>query len=174
MNYLISSKMKPSFLPLLVFLFASCSQDTGTRRLQAQVDSLQRRLDRVYRPGLGEFMSSIQVHHTKLWFAGTNSNWKLADFEIQEIQEALDDIRAFAGDRPEVKEMGMIVPAIDSVSIAIINHNPASFKRNYIFLTNTCNGCHRATGHAFNVIIIPTSPPVSNQSFLPADSIPGH
>ena len=37
-------------------------------------------------------MSGIQVHHEKLWFAGTAKNWRLADFEIHEIMEAVDDI----------------------------------------------------------------------------------
>ena len=35
-------------------------------------------------PGFEEFMSNIQAHHAKLWFAGQNHNWKLADFEIHE------------------------------------------------------------------------------------------
>jgi len=48
-----------------------------------------------YKPGFGEFMGGIQVHHEKLWFAGTNQNWKLAGFEIHEIKESMDDIRKY-------------------------------------------------------------------------------
>ena len=73
---------------ILLLALAACNQQGGnTQQLQAQIDSLQHKLDSTYKPGFGEFMSSIQVHHNKLWFAGTNNNWKLADFEITEIKE---------------------------------------------------------------------------------------
>ncbi|MBS1636979.1 MAG: hypothetical protein JST26_13765 [Bacteroidetes bacterium] len=39
------------------------------------------------------------------------------------------------------------------------------FKNHFETLTNTCNNCHRATSHGFNVIKIPNSPPFSNQEF---------
>jgi hypothetical protein len=147
-------------------ILAACNQQTGnTQQLQARVDSLQKKLDNSYKPGFGEFMSSIQVHHAKLWFAGINNNWDLADFEVHEIQESLDDIQEFNKDRPEVKAIGMISPAIDSVNQAIKLKDQQSFKSSYILLTNSCNNCHKATEHAFNVIIIPTNPPVSNQRF---------
>jgi len=110
------------------------SNDTDV--LQARIDSLQQRLDDAYKPGLGEFMSGIQVHHAKLWFAGSAGNWKLADFEIGEIRETLDGAQ-----------------------------NPAAFKTAFVLLTNTCNNCHRATKHEFNVIKIPDTPPITNQVF---------
>lgn len=150
-------------------MLAACNQQAGnTQQLQIQIDSLKSKLDNSYRPGFGEFMSSIQVHHAKLWFAGTNNNWKLADFEIHEIQEALDDIQQFNTDRPEAKAIGMINPVIDSVSNAIKQQNQQLFKNSYTLLTNTCNNCHKATEHEFNVVTIPAIPPISNQSFKPA------
>ena len=74
-----------------ILFLPSCAR-SGRRRgaLEAKIDSLQRRLDDAYRPGLGEFMSGIQVHHAKLWFAGNAQNWKLADFEVGEIRETLE------------------------------------------------------------------------------------
>jgi hypothetical protein len=150
--------------PLLIL--TACNQQTdNAKQLQAQIDSLQSKLDNSYKPGFGEFMSGIQVHHAKLWFAGTNNNWKLADFEIHEIQEALDDIQKFNTDRPEAKVIRMINPSIDSVSNAIKERNQQLFKNSYTLLTNTCNNCHKATEHEFNVVTIPSTLPVSNQSF---------
>ena len=84
-----------SFIPgLLLLLILACGRpqpDTG--RLQSQIDSLQRKFDNAYKPGLGEFMSGIQVHHAKLWFAGTAGNWGPSDFEIKEIRESIGDIQ---------------------------------------------------------------------------------
>ena len=35
-------------------------------------------------------MGGIQTHHAKLWFAGLNNNWKLAEYEIDEIKERFE------------------------------------------------------------------------------------
>jgi hypothetical protein len=148
------------FAAMLLFL-VYCAR-TGRRHgaLQAKVDSLQRRLDDAYRPGLGEFMSGIQVHHAKLWFAGNAQNWKLADFEVGEIRETLDDVRKYCADRPELTSLPMIEPAMDSVSSAVKKESLPQFKSAFILLTNTCNNCHRATKHEFNVIRVPLDAPV--------------
>ena len=148
------------------FILFSCGH-TGpdNSALQVRVDSLQRRLTNSYTPGLGEFMSGIQVHHEKLWFAGTAQNWKLANFEIDEIRESLDDIQRFCMDRPEVASVPMILPPMDSVAKAVAQQDLPRFKSAFTLLTNTCNNCHRATRHEFNVIQIPTTPPFSNQVF---------
>jgi len=153
------------FFPCLCMLMACNEQTNEVQHLQSKIDTLQKQLDNRYRPGLGEFMTGIQLHHAKLWFAGQNQNWLLADFEIHEIQESLDDINEFCKDRPEVKSIGMLKPAIDGVSEAIRRKDLQSFKANFTILTNTCNNCHKATDHGFNVVIIPTNPPVSNQDF---------
>lgn len=157
--------MKRAIL-LLAIALAGCNQPTNnTRNLQAQIDSLQSRLEDSYKPGLGEFMSSIQVHHNKLWFAGQNQNWELADFEINEIKESINDIKKYCTDRPEIKSIGMIEQPMQKVIDAIQQRNSTAFKDNYTILTATCNSCHQATQHEFNVIIIPTTPPFSNQRF---------
>lgn len=151
-------------------MLAACNpQADKTQQLQIQIDSLKSRLDNSYQPGFGEFMSSIQLHHAKLWFAGINNNWELADFEIHEIRESLDDIQQFNTDRLEAKTIGMISPAIDSVSNAIKQKNQLLFKSCFTLLTNTCNNCHKATKHEFNVVTIPAIPPISNQSFKPVE-----
>jgi len=149
-------------------MISACNRsESNVQQLQTTVDLLQKELNNSYKPGFGEFMSSIQVHHAKLWFAGINKNWKLADFEIHEIQEALEDIQKFNSDRPESKVIGMINPAMDSVSNSIRLQSEQAFKISFVFLTNTCNNCHKTTKHEFNVVTIPANPPISNQSFKP-------
>ncbi|MGH2565352.1 MAG: hypothetical protein ACRDE5_12605 [Ginsengibacter sp.] len=150
------------FITTVVLLSACNQQSDNTQYLQTQIDSLQAN---AYKPGFGEFMSSIQVHHNKLWFAGQNQNWKLADFEINEIKESLDDIKKYCTDRPETNSIGMIEQPLQNVSNAIQQKNDTEFKNSYTILTSTCNSCHQATQHEFNVITIPTAPPFSNQNF---------
>ena len=153
-------------ISLITLAIISCTQHAGSvQQLQSQVDSLKMQINNAYKPGLGEFMSGIQVHHEKLWFAGTAENWQLADFEIHEIMEAVDDIKMYASDRPETKDIIMLQPAIDSVNNSIQQKNLSSFKQNFIVLTNTCNNCHAAVNYNFNKIKIPETPPFSNQVF---------
>ena len=154
------------FLLAIMFVTSACKQQTGnTGTLQSRIDSLEKKLANTYKPGFGEFMSSIQVHHAKLWFAGQNQNWELADFEMHEIGEALDAIQQFQTEREESKKIIMMKPSLDSVKDAIGKKDPALFKSSYLLLTNSCNNCHKAVDFGFNIVKIPETPPFSNQAF---------
>ncbi len=151
---------------MLLITIAACHNTyVPNKDLQLQIDSLKTQVNNAYKPGLGEFMSSIQVHHEKLWFAGNAQNWRLADFEIHEIIEAVDNIKQYTQDRPETKDIIMLQPAIDSLNNSIQQKNMQAFKQNFITLTNTCNNCHAAVNYNFNKIKIPDTPPFSNQVF---------
>jgi hypothetical protein len=159
--------MRIIFITLFTFSFLGCNQPThdGSQDLQNQIDSLRNKIAHTYSPGVGDFMSSIQMHHAKLWFAGKNENWDLANFEIEEIQESLDDIQQYCADSPSIKPLPMLFPPLDSVKRAISEKNISMFKTSFNLLTNTCNNCHKASNHAFNVIRIPDTAPVTNQVF---------
>jgi hypothetical protein len=157
--------MKQIFIIFLPLVLLACARPTNNTSMQNRIDSLERKLEDTYKPGFGEFMSSIQAHHAKLWFAGENQNWRLADFEIHEMIEAIDDVQKYETERDESKLIGMINPAIDSVTSAIRKEDPASFKRSYVLLTNTCNNCHRSADFEFNVVKIPDVQSFSNQDF---------
>ena len=149
----------------LLVIFTACSNKTDQSTLQAQVDSLTQQLAQTYRPGLGEFMMGIQVHHAKIWFAGKNQNWDLANFEVGEIKETLEDVKKYCTDRPEIKSLPILYPALDSVNNAIKAKSLKRFEASFVFLTNSCNSCHQSTHHKFNVIKIPETPPFTNQEF---------
>jgi hypothetical protein len=152
----------------LCFFSIACSQSGNNQLLGAKIDSLQAKLNDTYKPGLGEFMMGIQEHHAKLWFAAINKNWQLADFEVHEIGETLDDVKKYCTDRPEIKSLGIIDPAINTIKAAISKQDMDKFKAGFTELTKDCNTCHKDNQHGFNIITIPTSPPVSNQDFKPA------
>jgi hypothetical protein len=148
------------------FFLLACNQPGNTVQLQKQVDSLKLQLANSYKPGLGELMAGIQVHHAKLWFAGQNENWKLANFELNEIKEAVETIQKSYPERDESKMLlHLFSPVLDSMDHAIQQTNSSVFKNTYVLLTNTCNNCHHVAGFAFNVVTIPSSPPFSNQDF---------
>ena len=157
--------MKCIFIISIVFVFASCSH-TSTKKNEAifNKDSLNILMEK-YAPGLGEIMGGIQTHHAKLWYAGINNNWKLAQYEIDELKERFEQARDIETGRPEVKMIPTMYPAIDSIKDAIGRKNLNQFKSGFQLLTASCNSCHSANNFEFNIIAIPTAPPVSNQDF---------
>ena len=159
--------MKVSILLISgLILIVSCNQsDEKIIQLQQKVDSLQMKLSDTYKPGFGEFMMYVQWHHAKLWFAGQNENWKLADFEVHEIMETVDNIRKFETDRPEAKLIGWISPVVDSINMSIQQKDLLFFRKSYTSLTYTCNLCHKAAKYGFTVIKIPDIQIFSNQDF---------
>jgi hypothetical protein len=150
---------------IIIFVVGCNSAGNETKVLNSRIDSLEKKLANTYKPGLGEFMSAIQVHHAKLWFAGLNENWELADFEVHEIAENLEAIKEYQTERPEVRSLSILEPAIDSVKAAIEKKKLPDFKSSYILLTNSCNECHKAVNYSFNEVKVPDAPPFSNQVF---------
>lgn len=158
--------MKKILILLLAIGFFSCNQkDSNLKDLQNQINNLESKLDDSYKPGFGELMSNVQSHHSKLWFAGQSENWKLAEFEVKELNEIIADILKYQSERKESKMIEMINPSLDSVNIAIQQKNATLFNNSYISLTNSCNSCHLLTEFEFNVVKIPEYQPFSNQEF---------
>ncbi|HET6557518.1 MAG TPA: hypothetical protein VFG54_09405, partial [Prolixibacteraceae bacterium] len=109
--------MKSVCLILSFFLTACAGQHADkVQQLQNRVDSLQTKLEKAYIPDFGEFMIDIQVHHSKLWFAGKHQNWELADYEVKKIKETIYDLVKYQSERKEISIMGMVDRSVDSVS----------------------------------------------------------
>ena len=160
--------MKWFFIIIIIFvglLFVSCSH-TSTEKNEAvsNKDTINNLMQK-YAPGLGEIMGGIQTHHAKLWFAAINDNWKLAQYEIDELKERFEQARDIETNRPEIKMIPVMYPAIDSIKDAISHKNLTQFKSGFQLLTASCNSCHAANNFEFNVITIPTGLPVTNQDF---------
>lgn len=148
----------------LFIVYASCSGNHAGQNQQPPPQTNESG-DNTYVPGLGEFMNTIQLHHSKLWFEGLNQNWPLARYETDEMKETFAGLQKYVTGRPEVEDVPMINASIDSMEIAIASKNLSRFKSAFTLMTNACNNCHYATNHAFIVITIPTQPPVTNQQF---------
>ena len=116
-------------------------------------------------------MLSVQQHHAKLYFAGAAKNWELASYELDEIQELLDDAARFHPKLKDVKaSIAELIPSmmnggIRNVKDAITNKSEPSFTRSFKGLTASCNSCHKAAEHPFIVIQTPKYPEFSNQKF---------
>jgi len=79
--------------------------------------------------------------------------------------EAIEGIETYETDREQSKQIGMIMPMIDSVAKAIEAQNLPLFKSSFVNLANTCNDSHWVVGFEFNQVKLPETPPFSSQVF---------
>ncbi len=123
--------------------------------------------------GLGELMGLAQMRQSKLWFAGEAGNWKLAAYELDELQEGFDDIVREHKTHPkspvpiDQAVQTIMTEPLAELARAIEKKDRKVFEKAYDAVTDGCNACHGATDHGFVVIRRPNSNPYSNQSFAP-------
>jgi hypothetical protein len=153
-------------LIFIVFLFFSCKSDeTEVANLKSKIFELEEQLNLTYKPGYGSIMLNMQSRHAKLWYAGNNQNWELASFALEEIEEAVADIKKYQADKEETKVIDMIIPAVSVVNEAIETKNSSEFITSFEGLTAVCNACHTATKHPFIYIKTPLESIFPNQDF---------
>ena len=128
------------------------------------VDSLKAR-----EPGLGEYMSTMQLHVAKLWFAGKAANWTLARYELDELDETMTAAEALHARKDSV-DVSSVLESVRQTQLPVIGQslamkNAVAFRDAYGQTLAACNGCHRPAGFGFIRIIIPHGEPVSNQQW---------
>ena len=97
------------------------SASPGRRQRRPSVEPAK-----TYAPGLVEFMIAVQSRHAKLWLAGNARNWELADYQVDELKELLEDI---AKRFPVYKDMP-VGQMIESTTMAPIGDVEAAIKAN--------------------------------------------
>lgn len=122
-------------------------------------------------PGLGDYMTTIQLHAGKLWFAAGAANWELAAYEVGELKETIETAERLEEEKNGVK----ISPLLDAVlktqvaalEKAVKSGSTPQFQKAYDEMLDACNSCHAEAGYKFIRIVRPTVPPVTNQSWEP-------
>jgi hypothetical protein len=97
--------------------------------------------------GLDVAMMEIGYRYQELYWAGVDSNWEYADYQVKKIDLALENAlerrpkrRASTG--PE------FVPALGEVKQAIVLKDLAEFEDAFEGMSAACNSCHAAEGVA--------------------------
>lgn len=116
-------------------------------------------------------MTVAQLRHFKLWYAGNIRNWALARYELNQINESIEDAKKLYPNLPTA-DMSSLAAPVDEIRNAIAAKDTAKFQKAFEKLTSGCNSCHKATDLGFIEIVVPRiSPmmtsPFSDQSFSP-------
>src|SRR3569623_1950740 len=140
--------LRPALLASTLLLGA-CAQSPSPdvehqiAALRTQVDALQAAQAKVAqaeppKAELGQQMLGLQIRHARLWAAGEGGDWLLAQFQLSELNEALDDAVEQNPDHAalqpqrlaEVLPM-MMKPAISRLRDAIDHHDRQAFETAY-------------------------------------------
>jgi hypothetical protein len=150
--------------------------------LRAQVEALEARQAQLAgnaapKTELGQQMLLIQLRHGRLWAAGESRDWLLAQFQLAELNEALDDVVEENGDAAALQPQKLSVvlpaimkPAVSQLRKAIDDQDLAAFETAYDGLSNACSSCHKAADHGFLVIQRPKTPVLDNLKTEPTGS----
>lgn len=142
--------------------------------LRAQVEALEARQAELARSAapkaeLGQQMLLLQLRHGRLWAAGEGQDWLLAQFQLAELNEALDEVVEQNGDDAALQpqQLSVVLPAIMKPAIAqmrkaIDDQDLGEFETAYDGLSNACSSCHQAADHGFLVIQRPKTPVLDN------------
>jgi hypothetical protein len=132
------------------------------KRVQAELATAKESM-----PGLGDYMTTIQLHAGKLWFAAKTSNWELAEYELDELKETMEAAKGLNAEKNGVKISAVLDSVLQTqvaqLAESINRKNPAEFQKSYDETLGACNGCHTEAGYKFIHIIRPIAPPVTNQ-----------
>lgn len=118
---------------------------------------------------LVESMGHIQRYMNKLWFAGKEENWELADFYTHELEETMEELV-----QGEIEEDGhnisvlvetMALPSLERLEEVLKAKDSGAFEGEYLGLVNSCNSCHQVTDHGFLKMQQPTTPAFTNQVY---------
>jgi hypothetical protein len=159
----------------LHFLWVSSARKEA-KVLSETISQMRDSLDSLHRvvaslkeqaPGLGEYMSTIQLHIAKLWFAGQAANWKLAKYEHDELNETIEAAEGLHARKNNV-DITAVLQSVQQTQLPLIEQaiskkNLPAFNNTYSQTLAACNGCHRPAGYEFIHIITPTREPVTNQ-----------
>ena len=147
-------------------------RDKSNRELASLQDSLKRAQAELasakdLAPGLGEYMTTIQLHAGKLWFAAKALNWDLAQYELDELKETMEAAKALNAEKNGVKISGVLDSVLQTqvaeLDKSIKTKSQSEFQKSYEEALSACNGCHTEAGFKFIHIVRPSAPPVTNQ-----------
>lgn len=123
-------------------------------------------IDDQYVPRLADIMSTVQLRHMKLWFAGSSPNWELAAYELRRLKASVVEAALLYPGIPATSVTTMTTP-LQSITEAIEMKDSRKFATAFGDLTVACNACHQSIGRGFIVMRVPTASPFSDQVFPP-------
>lgn len=122
---------------------------------------------------LAQFMFDVSLRVAAIWFAGEANNTEMVEYQIHELEEIVDDIRAAAPEEAGIDIVEyfdtQILTQLEKAEEAIEEGDQEGFVAAYDAALTQCNSCHGATGYDFIRVVRPERNPYTNLDFTPAE-----
>ena len=105
--------------------------------------------------GLDVAMVEIGYRYQELYWAGADSNWEYADYQLKKIDLALGNALERRPKRRASSE-AVFVPSLGELKQAIALKQLSRFEEGFSGMTAACNSCHVAEGVASFYVEQPT------------------
>ena len=147
-------------LAIAIVLLAGCDfsttdetdQDTDTEK-GLTVDEMKD-----IQSNTANWMIEIGERFWILFYAATDGNWNLAEYEMTEITELMEKNEITAPGRKDALETWQRTFG-NELKAAIDAEDLAEFKTDFNAATTGCNGCHRASDEEFIRWVLPDERP---------------
>jgi len=125
-----------------------------------------------FKPGLDDLMTMlVQPRHIRLYYAGQAENWKLAEFQANELRSGLARIGRtipnYRNVNVDTAVASIFADRMTAVDTAIKAHDLKTFTTAFSEMTEACNDCHKGLEHPFLKIKVPEPGGFPNQDFRP-------
>ena len=108
--------------------------------------------------GLDMAMVEIGYRYQELYWAGVESNWEYADYQLTKLRLSLANALERRPKRRASAEK-LFLPLLDDMKRAVVGKERARFEENFARLTAACNSCHSAESVASFRVDVPTERP---------------
>lgn len=148
-------------LVFAVWIFATvgCRHGVAAKNAWIHGDSDQRWtiMERHLR-GLDVAMVEIGYRYQELYWAGMDSNWEYADYQLIKMKLSLENALERRRKRRSAAEE-LFLPSLDEAKRAVASRQRARFEEAFAGLTAACNSCHVAEGVASFYVARPEDRP---------------
>ncbi|TVR82701.1 MAG: hypothetical protein EA409_04660 [Saprospirales bacterium] len=98
--------------------------------------------------GFGKAMLEVNLRYIEMFWAGEDENWDYAAYQLEELEEAIEDGLQRRPARASSAEHFVTV-VIPEMEAAIETRNKDNFDRAFELFTTQCNSCHAMENVAF-------------------------
>ena len=106
--------------------------------------------------GMDMAMVEIGYRYNELYWAGKDSNWEYATYQLDKIRTALENGLERRPKRAKSAEV-FLADALPSVREAIQKQDGDLFRQRFTTLTANCNTCHALEAMGFVSVSVPKS-----------------
>ena len=125
---------------LIVIAVAACNNNSA-KESKAVIEAIT--------PGLGEYMSMVEYHHTNLKKSIDDDNLQRSSYELDELMEVFEKAQLLHNNHEKLVQPlsaqlnGFMYKPIKELQKSIEAKDSVGIKNGYKIITANCNNCHQ-------------------------------